>query len=95
MLVRNHPSSGLFRTLLTRIILDKVAMAHFLIKRKPRHAFAIVKALFSFMKMLPEALKSRRNHKVDSPLVVELSSFSVVYQYFGKKRKLYSELPET
>jgi GT2 family glycosyltransferase len=93
MLVRNHRSRGFIITLSMRIILDKIAMFHFLLRGRPKHAFAVLRALFGFIKLMPEALRFRKNNASNQNLCVDLAPYSVVYQYFIKKRRLYSELP--
>jgi GT2 family glycosyltransferase len=92
MLVRNHPKKGLLSILMSRIMLDKIAMVHYLIRSKPQHSLAVFKALFGFLRLLPEAIRFRKLNNQNQNLTVGLSSYAVVYQYFIKNRKTYSEI---
>jgi GT2 family glycosyltransferase len=95
MLVRNHPSKGFIRCLLIRLILDDVATARFLLNGKPSHAFAVIKAFFGFLRRLPEALLHRKREPINTPVLVDLCYYSILWQYFVKKKNYFSELPDT
>ncbi|MCH8494865.1 MAG: glycosyltransferase family 2 protein [Balneolales bacterium] len=93
MLVRNHPSKGLFRCMIVRLALDDVATARFLSQGKFRHAMSVIHAFFAFLRRLPSAFKFRSTHQVNNPIAVPPSTYSILWQYFVKNRKGFRDLP--
>jgi len=59
MLLKNLPSDKLFPVILLRLVLDGIAGLMYLLKLKPGHTRAIVKAHFSFYKMFKKYYKQR------------------------------------
>lgn len=93
MLVRNHPSKGLLRVIFMRLFLDKVAAFRLLLQGKPTHTLAIFRAIMAFFKQLPAARVHRKQAGVNRHLQVPLCNFSIIWQYFVRKKKYYHELP--
>ncbi len=89
-LIKNLPASSLFSIVFLRLFLDGLAGIKFILELKPRHTWAIIKAHFSFYWYLPSMLKKRKNttHKKTSYYHCK----SIVWQYFGLKRTLFSEV---
>jgi len=64
MLLKNLPTTHLFPVIFTRLILDGVAGAVFLLQGKPKHTWAVIKAHFGFYKRVPNAWQKRPKHPV-------------------------------
>jgi len=94
MLVKNLPAGRLFPVMIARNALDQIAMLRLLFKGDIKGSAAIWKAgavaLLDFernWKKRPESMSIHPHH-------VQLAPFSVVWQYFAKKRKTFTELPK-
>jgi GT2 family glycosyltransferase len=89
-LVKNLPSHNLFIIIFIRLIFDGIAGIKFLVELKPQHTFAIIRAHFSFYTHLKSYLKLRTEqpHKTKSYQKVN----SVIWQFYLKNKKLYSDL---
>lgn len=88
-LVKNLPSAKLFPIIFSRLVLDGLAGIKFLFEGKPTHMFAIIKAHFSFYAHLLKFVKKRKDTTNN---VNYYKHTSVVWQYYVKGRKLFSEL---
>lgn len=92
---KNAYSPFLVLKIIYRMILDGVAGLKFLLEGNGSHCIAVIKAHFSFYKMLPSTLKKRKQLK-------QLPGFNfarvgvydknIVYMHFIKGEKTYSEL---
>lgn len=92
---KNAYSPFLVLKIIYRMILDGVAGLKFLLEGNGSHCIAVIKAHFSFYKMLPSTLKKRKQLK-------QLPGFNfarvgvydknIVYMHFIKGKKTYSEL---
>ncbi len=93
MLYKNLPTSRLVFVIFARLILDGIAGAIFLLQKKPTHCWAIVKAHFNFYKKIPFWMKQRQNtiRKKESFDGI-VSPKSIVWSYFVRKKKRFSEL---
>jgi len=60
MLFKNLPPAALVPVILTRLVLDGLAGALFLLQGRPRHTWAIVRAHFSFYRQIPFYARRRR-----------------------------------
>ena len=94
MLIKNLPGRHVFSVMIARYALDQIAMLRLLVKGDLQGSAAIWKAgavsLLHFEKnwnKRPEALSIRSKN-------IPLAPFSVVWQYFAKKRKTFTELPK-
>jgi len=87
-LLKNTPGFKIWIYLFLRLMMDGLAGIFFLIKLKPKHTFAILKAHISFYGKLPKMVKKRKTiTKKEQPL-----PFSIVYQYFILGKKFYTDL---
>ncbi len=88
MLTKNLPKSLLFQVIFMRVCLDGIAGIQFLLKGKPAHCLAIVKAHFSFYAKFSGAYKKRAAYQSGKYYRVN----SIVYSYFIKKAHTYRGL---
>jgi GT2 family glycosyltransferase len=63
-LLKNLPSAYLFPVIFIRLLLDGLAGIFYLLKGRPSHTWAIVKAHFGFYKRIPEAWKKRNSKQI-------------------------------
>jgi GT2 family glycosyltransferase len=85
MLTKNLPNSLLFEVIFMRICLDGIAGIQFVLKGKPAHCLAIVKAHFSFYARFSGTYKKRGTAQSGKYYRVT----SIVYSYFIKKAHTY------
>ncbi|MBL4653389.1 MAG: glycosyltransferase family 2 protein [Flavobacteriales bacterium] len=88
-IVKNHPRNGMFYVILIRLLLDGVAGVKFLLNGEIKNTLAIIKAHFSFYGAFNSMMKKRKKH---SRLPSKIYQFSIVYQYYFRGIKKYSEL---
>jgi len=94
LLFKNLPKKGFYRILFTRMILDGVSAILFLLKLSIPSFTAVLKAHFHFYKSL-RTLKVKRkiiqsnSIKSDHP---EIFKKSIVFDYFVRKKKIFSDL---
>ncbi len=94
MLYKNLPQDELHKVMRTRMLLDFVAAAQFLLKGEPRNTKAVVSAYRSFRKMkktyrpIRKDLLTRRK----TGHVNERYNISIVWQYYVKGKTQFSEL---
>ena len=94
-LTKNNTSGSLILKITTRLVLDGVAGTKFFIEGKPVHTWAIIKAHFSFYGHLKTTLRLRKEIKLtDSykPSSNQIYQSSIVFDYFLKKKKHFSDL---
>ncbi len=84
-LVKNA-KGNIFFLVFVRLILDGIAGVKFLAELKVGHSFAILKAHFSFYKLLPYALKQRKSSKNK---INYYQKTSIVFDYFVNKKRFY------
>lgn len=87
MLVKNLPKSGLYRILILRMILDGLAGIQFLLKGKPRHTIAILKAHFSFYGLFSKNYKKRGNRQLPNYYKTK----SIIYRYFLQNNTIFAK----
>ena len=94
LLYKNLPASRLFRVLFPRLILDYVSMVQFLARFEFRNFTAVIKAhLFLLGHIAPIKRLRRKNLDLCDPAMPqEIYSKSIVYNFFIKGRKYFSEL---
>lgn len=98
MMIRNHP--GVLPTLgkvLMRLVLDGVAGVQFLLKGEGRHTLAIIQAHFQWYAWLPRLIKERQLLAKELPYQPTdqvWKRYWLLWQYFGKGHKIYSQLPK-
>lgn len=92
---KNAYSPFLILKILYRMILDGVAGLKFLVEGNGAHCISVIKAHFSFYKMLPSTLKKRKQLKQLPGFkfaTVGVYDKNIVYMHFIKGKKKYSEL---
>lgn len=93
MLIRNHPSKGFLRCMAMRVLMDSIAGVRFLTQREWTFFAAVVSAYGSALNRLPQALEFRFNASKNLPIAVPLHPFSIVWEYFVRKKSHYRDLP--
>ncbi|MGH1384556.1 glycosyltransferase family 2 protein [Kordia sp.] len=88
MLAKNLPKGKLVPIIFLRLVLDGIAGVQFLTKLQFKHAFAILKAHFHFYARLPKMVKKRGEKQQKQ----YFGHKSIVYSYFIKGKKQYSDL---
>ena len=89
MLIKNVGSSKIYLLLIIRLILDGLAGLQFLIQGKWKHSLAIIKAHFSFYRLIPIYLKKRNNNKTQFKYY---HIKSIVWNYFIRKNRTFKQL---
>ncbi len=100
LLYKNLPSGKQFKTLFARLLLDGIAGMHFLFNGKPRLTLAIIRAHFHFYRALSSLAKRKKDEDERLQRISISPDFndkglyrkSVIWQYFGKGKKRFSEL---
>ncbi|MCR4560628.1 MAG: glycosyltransferase family 2 protein [Bacteroidales bacterium] len=97
MLVKNLEPKKCFWTVFMRMILDGLSAGVYLLQRKFSFFGAVLKAHFALYKSLPKLLKERKQLKkqVKNYKHKEIYNKSIIFEYFVKKRKKYSDLCQT
>lgn len=90
MLHKNLPQNKVFLIILQRLFLDSLAGIKFLLEKKPKHSFAIIKAHFSFYRAMKQNKLKKdltRNYHL-----IGMINKNILLNYFFKKIKTYSNL---
>jgi len=90
LLYKNFNGPNQFILIFLRLILDGLAGIKFLLNKKSAHCWAIVKAHFGFYKYL---LTVKEKHIIYPSRKIEFYPKSIIWQFFVKKIKKYSDLP--
>lgn len=85
-LYKNLPAQKLIPTIFIRLCLDGISGIRLLLQLKPLHCWAIVRAHFAFYALLPKMTRTK------TPKPNYYQTKSIVYQYFVKQNKHYSQL---
>lgn len=88
MLTKNLPQNKLFSRLFIRLSLDGIAGIQFILKGKPKHCWAILKAHFYFYKNLTSNYKKRQDYQRKDYYKIK----SIVYTYFLKNGKIFGKI---
>jgi riboflavin kinase/FMN adenylyltransferase len=102
-LIKNELGAKFAWLAITRIILDLIASLRFLLDKKPKAAIAVIKAYWFILKNIPKLYQKR---KVSAKRVREIRgakntkstvndvrfNSSIIYHYFIRNKKTYSEL---
>ena len=88
MLTKNLPKEKLYKILLGRMVLDGVAGIQFLVKGKPKHLWAILRAHWSFYGFYNRYYKKRSKTQSQKYYNVK----SIVYSYFIRKVVVFNDL---
>ena len=94
MLYKNLPDAELKSVMRTRRFLDYLAALQFLLKGDTKNFSAVFKARRAFAKMRPDFEKDRRHIQQlrKNERVPERVNFSLLWQYYVKGKKKFSEL---
>ena len=92
MLFKNLPGNRLYKVFVARLVLDGIAAIKFLFDGGFMDLFAVVKAHWVFFFMIKK-LKEERKKKILMP-VSKILQKNLVYQYFLKGKRKFSELPK-
>lgn len=88
-LLKNVGGLKAFTAIFIRMLLDAIAAFQFLLKGKPKHFFAILKAHFSFYLLVPIFLQKRKKF---ASQITYFKTKSIVYQYFILKNNYFNKL---
>lgn len=88
-LVKNHKPARALLSVLIRLPLDGIAGLLFLFQGKPTHTQAVFWAHMSFYKHLPSIWAKR---KLSGSYTLKFSQLSIVFSYFIRGKKIFSEL---
>jgi GT2 family glycosyltransferase len=92
MLFKNLPVTDLIKTIFLRLILDGIAGLKFITKKRGlSHVLAILRAHFVFYLNLPRLISKRQKINQCSNLKGKYN-WSILYRYYFKDQKTYSEL---
>lgn len=89
-LVKNLPKNKVVSIIFYRLILDGLAAIKFLFELEPKHTFAVLKAHIAFYKNF--SLIWRKREDTPRKIVTYYYTKSIVYQYFIKKKKVFSKI---
>lgn len=89
VLLKNVKGGKVWWLLFQRLVLDGIAGIQFLLQGKGRHFIAVVRAHFSFYRLLPRFLQKRKKTAGDLQYFVIKS---VVWNYFVLKKRNFNEL---
>lgn len=96
MIYKNLPAPTLYRVLFARMILDLVAMLVYLLRLRPGQAASVLKGWRCFLikRQRYESTRQENLKKTIRPISPELMKpYSLLFQYYFKGRKRYSDLP--
>ena len=96
MIYKNLPAPTLHRVLFARMILDLVAMLVYLLRLRPGQAASVLKGWRCFLikRQRYESTRQENLKKTVLPISPELMKpYSLLFQYYFKGRKRYSDLP--
>ncbi len=91
MLYKNHPNKGLYRTLLTRLILDGVAGVKFLLFDSWEDCWAVARAHFNFYFHFRTWHKKRQKIQKRNNLG-QVYRQNIVWQHFVKGKERFNEM---
>lgn len=94
MMMKNLPSSSVFWLILLRLVMDGLAFVNMIARGQIRSSLSIITAHWSFFYSLPRWIKKRRQiqSKIQNHSTTGMYSKSIVFQYFAKGKKRFSEL---
>ena len=95
MIYKNLPAPTLYRVLFARMILDLVAMLVYLLRLRPGQAASVLKGWRCFLikRQRYESTRQENLKKTVRPISPELMKpYSLLFQYYFKGRKRYSDL---
>ena len=91
ILTKNYSGKNFFFLILFRLFLDGVAGLKFLFEMQPLHFFSVIRAHWSYFFVLKKTLQKIKSYQ-DNPILNTVLKRSVVYLYFIRKIKKFSEI---
>ena len=92
ILQKNLPLSDAYFRIFIRMSIDFIAWLHFLLQGKTDFAFAVNKAHFHFLKTLTANAKKRTSKQISFQKHTGQYPSSIVYDYFIRKIRFFSQL---
>ena len=92
MLLKNLDRKKLFSTMAVRYSLDIASVFGYALGGKPQFSWAVVRAHLYVIRRTIGIIKKRRAIKEPK---IAIYPYSIVWQYFIKRRRVYSQLPTT
>jgi GT2 family glycosyltransferase len=92
ILQKNLPLSDAYFRIFIRMSIDFIAWLHFLLQGKTDFAFAVNKAHFHFLKALTTNAKKRTSKQISFQKHTGQYPSSIVYDYFIRKIRFFSQL---
>ena len=89
MIYKNMPAAQTTRVILARLVLDGISSIRFMVAGAWPDVGAIIRAHFAFYKLVPKLKKIKKNPQSR----VKLYGRSVVWEYFVKGNRNFSQLP--
>ncbi len=89
----NLPGEEAFKKIMSRLLLDGVAGAKFLLEGKPNHMFAVIRAHISFYRMLAGLFKDKKKLR-QRPMshLAGIYHHSLVWDFFKRGKTIFSDL---
>lgn len=91
LLFKNLPLKQLFQKIFIRMLFDGIAAIRFLVKGEVKHFNAVLKAHLDFYLSFNNLIAKRRK-KIKRNDFQQVYRGSIVFQYFARKRKVFSKL---
>lgn len=94
MLYKNLPTCELASVMWVRGVLDYVAALHFLLQGQWLNAWAVVKARWAYWALKPsyKAMRAENRRLVVTDDIPERRRFSLLWQFYGRGKKRFSQL---
>ncbi len=96
MLYKNLPAEDLKPVMRARRVLDALAALQYLLKLDFANFRAVVRAQLAYRRMRPQFTADRNQNlrRRTTGRVPERRDFSILWQYYARRRRLYSQLPK-
>lgn len=92
LLFKNESLGQLLWKLPFKFCLDWAAAFKFLLSQSGGHAWAVIKAQFDFLLLLPKNIQKRKRVNHENSKELKNSSFLLPYQFFIKGKKTFDQL---
>lgn len=97
LLYKNLPKKQLRFVLYQRFFLDYIAALQLLLTGKPRNAWAVLQARRDYRRMRP-SFKARRKENLEKAVLIHIPEIirnSIIFNYYLRKKKRFSDLVKT
>jgi GT2 family glycosyltransferase len=94
LICKNHPPQFFAYKIFVRLILDGIAGAKFLFGFQPAHCWAVLKAHFSFYKLLPATLSKRKKLKlhIKNYTTTAVYLHSIIVDFYLRGKRNFSDI---